>query len=98
MTSAITTPFFTSRGKFNCSITRSFTLDKFTIEIPRAGRVIFPSVSSCLIIETTSLLGIANPIPSTEDFEIFIELIPMTWPALLINAPPEFPGLIAASV
>lgn len=51
----------------------------------------------------TSLAGIANPIPSTAlpealDCDILLELIPITCPSILIKAPPEFPGLIAASV
>src|SRR5699024_5641877 len=40
----------------------------------------------------------AKPIPSTVSVDIFIELIPTTCPAILIKGPPEFPGLIAASV
>ena len=47
---------------------------------------------------TTSLLGIANPSPSTPPSEIFKLLMPMTSPAAFSNAPPEFPGLMAASV
>ena len=51
---------------------------------------------------TTSLLGMAKPIPSIEEpsvlDESFIELIPITWPAMLINGPPELPELMAASV
>ena len=57
------------------------------------------------MIFTTSLLGMAKPIPSTliselsvEVEAILLELIPMTWPAIFTNGPPEFPGLIAASV
>ena len=45
----------------------------------------------------------ANPIPSTDSpeldvDEILLELIPITCPSMLIKAPPELPGLIAASV
>lgn len=46
----------------------------------------------------------ANPIPSTalpataDVDEILLELIPITCPSILTRAPPELPGLMAASV
>ena len=47
----------------------------------------------------------ANPIPSTLTLEvdsevlaILLELIPITCPSIFTKGPPEFPGLIAASV
>ena len=77
--------------------------DRSIIVTPSAGRITRPLSSNCLITSTTSLLGMANPIPSTltpepAELAILLELIPMTWPAILINAPPELPGLMAASV
>ena len=33
-----------------------------------------------------------------EKYTIFTELMPMTCPSILISGPPEFPGLMAASV
>ncbi len=77
------------------------------MDIPRAGLITSPLVSSCLIILITSVDGIAKPIPSTAPLlpllpvgveEILLELIPITCPSILISGPPEFPGLIAASV
>ena len=50
--------------------------------MPSDGRVILPFLINWLIIVTTSLLGMAKPIPSTEDPCVseasFIELIPIT--------------------
>ena len=40
----------------------------------------------------------ANPIPSTPSLEILELLIPINSPSALMRAPPELPGLIAASV
>ena len=40
----------------------------------------------------------ANPIPSTPSLEILELLMPINSPSALISAPPELPGLIAASV
>ena len=43
--------------------------------------------------------GIANPTPALDlDPEIIAALIPINSPAIFNNAPPLFPGLIAASV
>ena len=56
------------------------------------------------MITITSFDGMANPIPSTETFEvalakvILLDVIPITCPWILISGPPEFPGLIAVSV
>ena len=54
-------------------------------------------LTSCSIVTLTSF-GIAKPIPSTWSAAIFIELIPTKLPLTSTNAPPELPGLIAASV
>src|SRR6266581_7680650 len=44
-------------------------------------------------------IGIAKPTPTLPSTGLSIELlIPMTWPCELTSGPPEFPGLIAASV
>ena len=51
-----------------------------------------------LTIGSALEIGIAYPIPSTFVPEILAELIPITSPLILSNAPPLFPGLIAASV
>lgn len=65
---------------------------------PKNGRSTFPFCSSWSTIGSTSLLGIANPSDSTPLSLTFKLLMPMTWPLALINGPPLFPGLIAASV
>ncbi|MDU2312905.1 MAG: hypothetical protein E7D71_09525 [Varibaculum cambriense] len=49
------------------------------------------------ILSFTSLIGIANPIPSAPSLA-FNVLIPITCPFVLINGPPLFPELIAVSV
>ena len=43
-------------------------------------------------------IGIEYPMPSTPLLEAFAELMPMTSPFIFSRAPPELPGLIAASV
>ena len=51
------------------------------------------------IIFLTVFTGMAKPIPIFPPPLVKIELgIPTNSPSRLINAPPEFPGLIAASV
>src|SRR5690606_34077246 len=48
---------------------------------------------------TAMAAGTANPTPSLAPDSVKIEtLIPMTSPSRLISAPPELPGLMAASV
>ena len=51
-------------------------------------------------IELNAMLaGVANPMPSKfPDSEKIEELMPIRFPSESINAPPELPGLIAASV
>ncbi|MPN12349.1 hypothetical protein SDC9_159665 [bioreactor metagenome] len=44
------------------------------------------------------LIGMEKPIPSTPATEILALLIPTTTPSAFTKAPPELPGLIAASV
>ena len=50
------------------------------------------------IIGFAELIGMANPIPSTPSLEILELLMPISSPSASSNAPPELPGLIAASV
>jgi hypothetical protein len=50
-------------------------------------------------IALTMLLGTANPIPSDPPlFEKIAVLMPTSRPSMATSAPPELPGLIAASV
>ena len=42
-------------------------------------------------------MGMAKPMPSIWVEASLEELMPTTWPYLLISAPPELPGLMAAS-
>ena len=65
---------------------------------PIYGRTTRPFLASSSKIGLAELMGIANPIPSTPETAIFAELIPTTSPSALTSAPPELPGLIAASV
>ena len=46
----------------------------------------------------TVLIGMEKPIPSTAAAATFALLMPMTSPSAFTSAPPELPGLIAASV
>src|SRR5882757_4903668 len=57
--------------------------------------------------DLTVLIGMAKPRPTLpaelvvedeSEAEYIAELIPMTWPLMLISAPPELPGLSEASV
>ena len=50
------------------------------------------------MISCTVLIGMEKPMPSTPFAEIFALLMPTTSPSALTSAPPELPGLIAASV
>jgi hypothetical protein len=45
------------------------------------------------------LAGMAKPIPTEPPERVKIAvLMPTSWPCRLTSAPPEFPGLMAASV
>ena len=47
----------------------------------------------------TMLAGMAKPMPmEPPDFEKIAVLMPTSSPAMLTSAPPELPGLMAASV
>jgi hypothetical protein len=53
----------------------------------------------CSITLRAILAGIAKPIPTFPPAgEMIAELIPISSPRRLTSAPPELPGLIAASV
>ena len=65
---------------------------------PIQGREIRP-VSAAATTVRTILEGMANPIPIEPPLrEKIAVLIPMSLPSSVIKAPPEFPGLMAASV
>ena len=103
LTVMTTTPLETLLGSFKMDDCWSLeTLLRSIDPIPNDGRVILPFLTNWLMTRTTSLLGIEKPIPSTllplVSDASFIELIPITWPAILISGPPELPELIAASV
>ena len=51
---------------------------------------------SWVITSRTMLMGMAKPMPCPDDR--MAVLIPMTRPSRLSRGPPEFPGLIDASV
>ena len=70
---------------------------------PRTGRVDFPVEIISSITRFASLIGIENPrpmLPLVDPLErvAIAELTPMMRPCASISAPPELPGLIAASV
>ena len=75
---------------------------------PRNARVAVPFAMSSLAIRCAVFAGIANPTPmfplcdcdpgAPEATVAIALLMPMTSPAPLTSAPPELPGLIAASV
>ena len=53
----------------------------------------------CCIMFLTVLTGIANPMPMFPPPRVKIELgMPTRFPSISTSAPPELPGLIAASV
>ncbi len=94
MTSAITTPFFISWVEFQLldySFDRTWSF--LAIEIPRAGRVIFPSVSSCLMIKVTSLES-CWIISSSRSFSKYYHWVNSDDLSALLITAPRFPGLI----
>ena len=67
-----------------------------SIRMPSHGRAIFFPATNCWPISLARLLGIAKPRPR---FNPLISVfIPMTLPSMSQSGPPEFPGLIEASV
>jgi hypothetical protein len=72
-------------------------------KIPKTGRVDLPVAINSSITRLASLIGIENQspmLPETPplDSVAIAELTPMIRPAESRSAPPELPGLIAASV
>ena len=59
---------------------------------------ILPLLIKVFAIFAAWLIGIANPNPSTLEPADFATTIPIRLPEPLNNAPPEFPGLMEASV
>mmetsp|Transcript_5253 Transcript_5253/g.14087 ORF Transcript_5253/g.14087 Transcript_5253/m.14087 type:complete len:323 (-) Transcript_5253:631-1599(-) len=84
-------------GAFGSSLfNRANSGVKLTICTPRKECWIFlPFASSPMMLFARSI-GIANPMPSA--FARIAVLIPTTSPNSFTSVPPEFPGLIAASV
>ena len=74
-------------------------VSKFT---PRKGREDLPVAMISSITRLASLIGIEKPSPMEPDElaprDAIAELIPTTAPVESTSGPPEFPGLIAASV
>ena len=68
-------------------------------EIPTYPRITSPFLMISRKTYLTISIGIAKPMPSAPpETEIIEVLIPINSPLELTRAPPEFPGLIAASV
>ena len=65
---------------------------------PRYGRTTLPFLMRSCKIGRAALIGMAKPRPSTPSLEILALLMPMTLPSASTRAPPELPGLMAASV
>ena len=66
---------------------------------PSTGLVTLPNWMICSTIPLTLSTGSANPTPSdAPDGEKIAVLTPIRRPRLSSNGPPEFPGLMAASV
>src|SRR5205823_2741061 len=69
------------------------------LEMPSAGWRYRPLWISSGTTRLTTLIGIANPMPSfPPDCDRIALVTPITCPLELNNGPPELPGLIAASV
>ncbi len=66
---------------------------------PMRPRVTLPVALSCSETRVTSSIGTANEMPLyAPDSVAICELMPMTSPRILINGPPELPGLTATSL
>ena len=76
-----------------------FILVRATLKFPIQRVLTLPYLINWVAIWTTRFDGIANPIPwYAPVLENIFELIPIKLPFSFIRAPPELPGLIAASV
>ena len=90
-TSATITP-----GWRGCNTSSCFGGTKL---IPNQPRITRPSFKIEFITCWQTFAGIAKPIPKEPpDCEKIAVFTPIKFPATSISAPPEFPGLIAASV
>ena len=68
-------------------------------EAPSQGRTIFPPLAAACSVLRTRLVGMAKPMPTEPpDCEKIAVLMPTSVPSRSTSAPPELPGLIAASV
>ncbi|MNV91851.1 hypothetical protein D3C71_1863930 [compost metagenome] len=67
--------------------------------IPSQPRITWPCSMIDFITSIASFTGIANPMPwEPPDLEKIAVLMPVRLPMASTSAPPELPGLIAASV
>src|SRR6266540_6908297 len=67
--------------------------------MPIHGLRTTPCISRWSVTRRARLIGIAKPSPIEPPLGEKIELFtPITWPRALTRGPPEFPGLIDASV
>jgi len=100
MISLCLTPAESPGPFFKTALTRTpFPLKFFSAEIPIKPLSTSPVSIISLITRFAISTGIANPIPSEPPPLVEIEtLTPISSPFILTRAPPELPGLIAASV
>ena len=69
------------------------------MRIPRPARCTFPYLINCGTMRSTVSTGTAKPIPALWPVELTIWVFtPIIRPAESRSGPPEFPGLIDASV
>ena len=68
------------------------------MDTPSAARCTTPDSMSWFITVRARLIGMANPRPSEPGARMTAVLIPITRPRESSRGPPEFPGLMAASV
>ncbi len=67
--------------------------------MPSQPRVTLPVLMSCSIICFAMFMGMAKPTPMKPPVRVAIAVfMPITSPSRFTNGPPEFPGLMAASV
>ena len=67
--------------------------------IPRKGQLYCPVLIKAGTTFCTIADGIAKPTPDEELVtDSMAAVTPITWPVASVSTPPEFPGLIAASV
>ena len=89
------TPFETSKSKASAMVGSISP----AVYIPKYPLLTEPSSMRSSIIRLANLTGMAKPIPSfPPEREAIAEFIPTKVPFKSTRAPPELPGLIAASV